>query len=346
MKKYKYKKAITIHDKYGKSTRKYLYADSLDELDKKVTEIKYLDNKGIVINSENISMKDLSNMWFDLKQANNEDATKNRNRGILDNHIIPSLGHIPAKKIKAHHIDELINKQLSEGLTDTIRKTVQDIGAILDFGIENDYLYKNVAKTIKIPKFKSKERKFLNAEQRKIVEESQNKYRDLFTFIMYTGMRKGEVGALKWSDIDFEEGTIIVDESICYLKNKGKIKETKNGKKRIIPILDKTKEILERQPKESEFVFYKQDHNHLSDSAFDWYLESFLNDSGLDFTIHELRHTFGTVLYYAGVPLKEAQQMMGHASVNIMLEIYTHLDKEFEKSTSQKINNFINGVVP
>lgn len=337
----KYNKCITVHDCYGKSVVKVIHANSKEELKDKEIELKYLDKKGIVLHKDGILVKDLINKWYETKQANNEASTKARNKGIIDNYIIPELGNIPVKALKPYHIDKLINKQKEKGLTDTIRKTAQIIHACLEFGVNNDYIYKNTADKVSVPKFHSKEKVVLTRDERLIVEKSKSKYRNLFVFIMYTGLRKGEVAALKWEDIDFDKGVIAVDEAISYVKNKGTIKNTKSGKVRYVPILTKTKEILEEQPRMSEFVFYKQDHTHLSDSAFDWYLSTILSDTGLNFTLHQLRHTFCTILYYSGISLKEAQRIMGHASVETTLRIYTHLDEQEEKGTVDKLNKYI-----
>ncbi len=337
----KYNKAITVQDAFGNSVRKTIHAKSEEELEAKEVEIKYLNSKGILLHKDGILFKDLVNKWYETKQVNNEDSTKTRNKGIIEKHIIPEIGNIPIKALKPYHIDKLLNKQKEKGLTDTIRKTFQIIHAALEFGVNNDYIYKNVADKISPPRFHSKEKAILTKEERAAVEKSKSKYRDLFVFIMYTGLRKGEVAALKWEDVDFEKGVIAVDEAISFVKNKGNIKDTKSGRIRYVPILSKTKEILEKQPRMSEFVFYKQDHTHLSDSAFDWYLSTILNDTGLKFTLHQLRHTFCTILYYSGISLKEAQRIMGHASVETTLKIYTHLDEQEEKGTAEKLNKYI-----
>lgn len=326
----------------GKQKRKYVYGKTKQELERKFLEMKLLYNKGTVIENDSITIKELGEIWFRQTQFNNSAKTKQRNRGILDNYIYPNLGHISVKNLKTFHVQTMIIEMLSDK-TDTVRKTLQIIKSILEIAVNNDFVVKNVANSIKIPTFKSKEKKPLTIEEQTQIENSTNKYRDLFVFLLYTGLRKGEVAALTWDDIDLNKNIIKINKSISFDTNKGNKKGTKNNTDRVIPILDKTRQILESRAnnKESKYIFYKQDKEQLSDIAFKRMTESFKKDTGVDFTLHQLRHTFCTMLYYSGISSKKAQQLMGHKSLKVTLEIYTHLDEEQEGNTAQELNNYL-----
>lgn len=334
----RYVASITMNGK-----KKYIYARSQKELDIKLTETKSLCYKGISLSNETMTIKKLSDMWFDLIQKKNTPATQKRNRGILDNYICPQLGHIPLKDIKSYHIQNLINSQLETGKTDTVRKTLQIIKSILNLAVDNDFIVKNVANPVKMPTFRRKDKKILSKEERAIIENSNNKYRDFFTFLLYTGLRKGEIAALTWDNIDFDKNLITVKNSASFITNQGTIKSTKNGDERIIPMLDKTRKILERRShnSKSKYIFYKQNLDMLSDIAIKRMLESFKKDTGLEFTLHQLRHTFCTMLYYSGISSKKAQQIMGHRSLQVTLEIYTHLDEQQENNSAELLNKYL-----
>lgn len=326
----------------GKPKRKYVYGKTKQELESKFLELKILYNKGTVIENDSITIRELGEIWFKQTQFNNSAKTKQRNRGILDNYIYPNLGHISVKNLKTFHVQTMIIEMLSDK-TDTVRKTLQITKSILEIAVNNDFVVKNVANPVKIPTFKSKIKVPLTIEEQTKIESSTSKYKDLFVFLLYTGLRKGEVAALTWDDIDFEKNTIRVNKSISFDTNKGTKKGTKNDTDRIIPILDKTRLILESRAnkKESKYVFYKQDKGQLSDMAFKRMTEAFKKDTGVDFTLHQLRHTFCTMLYYSGISTKKAQQLMGHKSLKVTLEIYTHLDEEQEGNTAQDLNNYL-----
>lgn len=302
-----------------------------------------LYNKGTVIENDSMTIQQLSELWFKQTQFNNEESTKKRNRGILENYIYPNLGHIYVKNLKTHHVQAMIIDMLATK-KDTVRKTLQVIKSILNIAVNNDFVAKNVAQSIKIPTFKAQEKRPLSLEEQLKIENSENKYKDLFIFLLYTGLRKGEVAALTWDNIDFENNVIKVNKAISFDTNKGTLKGTKTDTDRIIPILDKTRPILESRAnnKESKYVFYKQDKGQLSDIAIKRMLESFKKETGVEFSLHQLRHTFCTMLYYSGISTKKAQQLMGHKSLKVTLEIYTHLDEEQEGNSTQFLNDYLN----
>lgn len=326
----------------GKPKRKYVYGKTKQELENKFLELKILYNKGTVIENDSMTIKQLGELWFKQTQYNNEQSTKKRNRGILENYIYPNLGHIYVKNLKTHHVQSMIIDMLADK-KDTVRKTLQVIKSILNIAVNNDFVAKNVAQSIKIPTFKSKEKTPLSLEEQLKIENSTNKYKDLFVFLLYTGLRKGEVAGLTWDDIDFEKNTIRVNKAISFDTNKGSLKGTKTDNDRIIPILDKTRPILESRAnnKESKYVFYKQDKGQLSDIAIKRMLESFKKETDVEFSLHQLRHTFCTMLYYSGISTKKAQQLMGHKSLKVTLEIYTHLDEEQEGNSTQFLNDYL-----
>lgn len=326
----------------GKQKRKYVYGKTKQELESKFLELKLLYNKGTVIENDSITIREMGEIWFKQTQLNNAPKTKQRNRGILENYIYPNLGHMSLKNLKTFHVQTMITEMLSDK-TDTVRKTLQIIKSILNIAVNNDFVIKNVAAPIKIPTFESKEKIPLTIEEQIKIENSANKHRDLFVFLLYTGLRKGEVAALTWDDIDFENNTIRVNKAISFDTNKGSKKGTKGKKERFVPILNITRVILESRAnkKESKYVFYKQDKEQLTDTALKRMRESFIEKTNIDFTLHQLRHTFCTMLYYSGISVKKAQQIMGHKSLKVTLEIYTHLDEEQEGNTSQKLNDYL-----
>ena len=318
--------------------RKWFIGTDDKEVEARAIEYINLHNKGVELSGEGILLSNLANEWFNLYQKKNAKSTQKRIKGLLDNYIIKELGHIPLKYLKAHHIQKMLN-DIQETHTDTTRKVLQITKAMLEFAVNNDYCIKNVAKACTIKKYESKKREILTNEEIKILENTDNKYKDFFLFLLYTGLRRGEVAGLKWSDIDFKSKEIIVSRSMSFISNQGELKSTKTGKVRTIPILDKTSEILHRQPI-GEYVFTKQDGKHLTESAIDRMHESIMKDTALNFKLHELRHTFCTILYYAGVSSIQASQIMGH-SLAVMQEIYTHLDKDKSKEEIAKLNEYL-----
>ena len=186
---------------------------------------------------------------------------------------------------------------------------------------------------------------------------SNNKYVPFFLFMRYTGMRKEEIVPITINDIDLKNKTISINKAVTFIHNKPVLKDTKNNRSRTVPLLDiiydLVKDLIENAIKENRtLLFVKEtDKKMLTDIAIRRHLESLLNDlnknknkneneSKIKFTCHQLRHSYCTMLYYADVKIKKAQELMGHASADMVYNIYTHLDEKRENA-EYLINNYI-----
>ena len=179
-------------------------------------------------------------------------------------------------------------------------------------------------------------------------------------------MRRGEVLALTKKDIDLKNDKITVNKSLSFYKNTSIIKEPKSkAGNRVIDILLPLKPYLESYLKslDSLYLFCQTNGNlHTQTSYKRFWKGIYLKinaaaggkyhyegksktklvidiDAIKGLTPHRFRHNFATILYYAHVDIKEAQRIMGHSDIKILLEIYTHLDKQ-KSSSKDKINSY------
>lgn len=309
-----------------------------------------------------MTFQQLGELWFSVNKSSKEYNTKQSIRRILNNHIYPSLGHLPLKYIKAYHIQELVNTKLNQGLTNTTQKMLNYIKSILNMAVDNDFIIKNVANSIKLPKFKAKEKQILSQFEKDVIETvaTTHKYGDMILTFMYTGMRREELIPLSKKDINFIEGTISVNKAIYFNPNQAVLKSTKNKESRNIPLLNKIRPILEsRCAGNNDFLFPMSNGNMMSQTSFREAIESFkkacnifvdkLNaelpegekHNYISFTPHIFRHNFCSFLYFANIGIKEAQEIMGHRSSKMTLDIYTHLDSIRKKEVTTKLNDYI-----
>lgn len=353
--------------------KKWISASSSDELDKKVIEAKYLDNKGISLNNDDITLGAFADKWFEINSVGKEEATIKEYKYIINSYIKPKLGYLKIKRIKVYDIQEVINSLVTENHIRLAKKLLTYIKNILNDAVQNDIILKNVATSIKSPSYKPNERVPLtDLEDELLVECSKShKYGLFFLLIRFTGIRKEEASAIEISDIDFDNNIISINKAISFASNQGKVKVTKNRKIRNVYILDIFKDMLKERVdycKENniKFLFTKQTKpkERISDSAITTMCSSFLlymnktylknieeknkdkkenekeKPMEIDFTLHQLRHSFCTMLYYSGIGIKEAQELMGHSSADMVYDIYTHLDMEKGKPYD-KLNNAI-----
>ena len=344
-----------------------LYANDPKDLERQYTEAKYFSNKGIATNDNAITMSLWAKKWLETYKSDKQQATKNMYSDAIRLYINPVLGTMKLKNIRESDIQSLLTK-----LDDIPRQkeiVLLTIKQILDKAVDNDYIYKNPCNKIKIKKHKPKEKTPLSELEisylAKVAEEDSRCFMPLL--MLYTGLRKEEVAALRYEDIDIENRALKVSKAVHWEKNKPFVKQTKNEETRIIPILDvifDTISTMKSQHKDTDVVFpavrnnqimtevsirrvldhtlheinclYRQDQHEALDTP-----DSVSEIKEIHFSYHQLRHTYVCFLHKAEIPVKEAQYLAGHKTLIVLLNIYTHLDDEDKQNATNKLNNLI-----
>lgn len=353
-------KEITVDGK-----RSSLYAYTPQDLYKKFIDVRSIKNKGLDMES-NLTVSQWSEIWIKTYKSNVEKATYNMYEDAIKLHINPFIGNIKLKNLKEADIRQILNR-----LNDKPRQkeiVLLTIKQILESAVDNDKIYKNVAKKIKLPKHKAKEKKPLTQEEINYVKIAAETSYSCFMllFMIYTGLRKEEVAALCWDDFDFINRLIHIFKAIHWINdNQPELKITKNTEEDYIPILDILYDRLkiEYENRKSNIVFpMKKDPNRfMSFSSMRRMLEDALKHinkikreyeirngveasdiTEIKFTYHTLKHTFTCLLYKANIPVKEAQRLTRHKSVQVMLDIYTHLDEQDKSNATKQLNSYIN----
>jgi len=250
---------------------------------------------------------------------------------------------------------------VKNGYTDITKRSLAECKRILNDAVINDIISKNVALGIKAPKFPKNERKPLSSIQDKKVFELALKHKyGLFILILrYCGLRPEEAVALTINDIDLNTHKINIDKAVSLAKNQPVKKPTKTLKNRKVPMPDFLFELLKNRlsycnENQIQYVFTKETDKKsmLTKQALKSHLNSFLNQLNknsskedlITFSYYQLRHSYCTMLYYAGIKIKKAQELMGHSSADMVYDIYTHLDEERENA-DELINNYISSSI-
>lgn len=330
---------------------KYLYSNDVKDLYNQYNDLLHLKYNGININSSS-NMKDYSLKWLELNSVGKELRTIEEYKQLINNHIIPTLGYKKLQDLKLNDIKELLKNM--QDIPTTAKKTLQLTKRILNDAVDNDIIIKNVAQNIKTPKIIKNERSPLSLYEDKELIKSKNKYAPFFIFMRYTGMRKEEIVPITTDDIDLTNKRIRINKAVTFIHNQPVLKSTKNTRTRYVPILDIIYELVIDLVKKqkNKLLFTKEiDDKMLTDSAIKRHLESFLyslnknkkDSKKIHFTCHQLRHSYCTMLYYADVKIKKAQELMGHSSADMVYNIYTHLDEQRENAEFL-INNYIHNI--
>ena len=340
----------------GRNKPIYLYSDNPEDLRNQYIELKYNDLNNSITDGT-VTLKQWGEKWFQIHISMKEYNTQSKIRNLLDNHIYPELGKIKLKDLKVFHIREFQNKMIEKGLTETCNRSISTVKRILNDAIENDIIQKNVAFNVKSVKFTRIEKEPLSVNEDKLLLEvaKKHKYGLFFMVLRYTGLRREEIVPLSIDDIDLNNKKISINKAVYFKNNKPYIKSTKNRKNRKVPILDIIYEPLKERiefckQNKQKLLFTKQtDNKMLSITAIRCMLRSFLyamnkqSDKEISFTLHQLRHSYCTMLYYSGIDIKKAEELMGHSSADMVYNIYAHLDEEREHA-EENLNKYLNSI--
>ena len=246
--------------------------------------------------------------------------------------------------------------------TSSMKKVKQAAAQIVEIAYEHDMVPRNVFAKVKVPSIEPNERRALTEEEKDLLTRTWQGHRmGLGAMIMlYCGLRRGEMLALRWEDIDFHKKCITVNKSVTVHHNRTAIKEPKSkAGMRQVPIPNRLMEMLEAAPKENALICPSAEGKIMSDTAYrrGWYsYQHYLNlQAGgraytpghpkvqvIDnITAHMLRHTYATMLYDAGVDVKSAQLFLGHASLEMTLGIYTHLSRFKQQAAIESLNEHL-----
>lgn len=361
---------------------KPVYARTSKELEEKINELNYLYKTGLTFDNSKVTFKDYALKWLELQKKINPNKSFERENRLLNKYIIPEIGLIQLKGLKKTSILNLQANMVSKDLKESTNRAIILVKNILNSAMDDNLITKNVAYNIKGKIFEKDERKPLTKEEDNLLLEASktHKYGLFFLFMRYCGLRPEEVRAINTYDIDVENQTVHIYDAISFAINRqGSRKDTKNLVHRKVPILDFMMPLVlvaieNSNSLQTKLLFYKQTNpkEHMSEASYKSCVKSFLTSVNqlqkakyekeienskaenkdseeqeyepIFFVPYQLRHSYCTMLYYSGIGIKEAQDLMGDKSSKMILDIYTHLQKENENSL-EKLNNYFNSIV-
>lgn len=329
-------------ERYSQSVKANSPSEAKTKLALFVAEVE----KGTYKNNSNLTFTELAQMFLDKYAKNNlSDTTIINYKYQLNKHILPDIGHYKINSLKKLHVQDLANKLCEEYnlSSKTIKNDIKLISAILEKGIEWELLKSNVAHKVAIPNNKNKpkkEQEIYNNEEIKLLFNALDKTEDPFKTMVYvsfyTGARRGEVLALRWKDIDFQNNIVHIQQNKVRTVNGTTFKETKNKRSRefVAPevLIKKLKEFYNNQDKE-ELLF------NIYPSTYSRQWSEFVKANNLKYiTLHDLRHTNGSLLASKGVDIVTIAKRLGHLPATASA-YYLHAVSEEDKKASQKLDN-------
>lgn len=252
--------------------------------------------------------------------------------------LVGLWGDLPAEAITPAMIQSLLNSMAKQGYA---RRTVQvrlnALNQIFDRTIVDGVIQINPCAGVRMPMgLKTEKRELPDECEIDMVKGCCNLPFGLFAFFMlYSGLRRGELLALKWEDIDFKNKVINVNRAMYWEVNQPIIKETKTAAgQRTVPLLQPLDDKLAKRGKGYIFGLPTQ-------TVFRRKWAKYQHDAWITLTPHQLRHAFATICFEAGLDDKDAQQILGHSSIQVTKDIYTHIREQRRQQSADKLNSFV-----
>ncbi|HEL2506966.1 TPA: tyrosine-type recombinase/integrase [Streptococcus suis] len=311
--------------------------------------------------------QELSELWLESYQLTVKPQTFIATKRMLYNHLIPVFGALKLNKLSVSYIQGFINDLSSELVHYSVVHSINR--RVLQYGVSLQLLPFNPARDVilpKVPKRENKAIKFIAPEDLKALmaymeKLANKKFSYFFDYVLYsvllaTGCRFGEVVALEWSDIDLDNGTISITKNYNRLLKLIGTPKSKAGV-RVISIDKKTINLL-RLYKNRQRQIFIETGARVSSVVFATPLKEYQNmatrQESLDrriaeigiprFTFHAFRHTHASLLLNAGISYKELQYRLGHATLAMTMDIYGHLSKDKEKEAVSYYEKAINSL--
>lgn len=298
------------------------------------------------------TLRDVYERWFAQYRLDVKPSTANKTDELFRLHILPDLGEKRLQALKTSDIQDVVNEWYRAPLSHY--KTMYNYTKrVLDYAVREKIITANPAADVIVPRKQrevetdeppcwSKEElnQFLNACK----EDERPAVYPFFRLLAYTGMRRGEILALTWSDIKGNE--ININKALTVdAEGHPVIGTTKTARsKRVIIIDDETSAIMEhwrQHPNRGEYVFGA--NKPMSESIPRKWMQQICKRANVrPIKIHGLRHTHCSILFEAGATVKEVQDRLGHSSADITLSVYTHLSERQKKNTPNLFTDFLN----
>lgn len=347
----------------SKVKRKTIYGKTQKEVKEKIKQL--IMEADSTITEKGMTLEEWLHIWLrEFKKRNLKITTYENYQLNIDRHIRGTeLGETEIDRVTALQFQKFLNDLSENGRKDgkgamaprTVRYIAIIINGAMEQAYKNDLVSKNICKAVVLPKKEKYEALTLSVDEIKqfLKEAKSDRLYALYLLEVYSGMRRGEILALHWSDINFEEKSISINKSLALVKdasngakykNKLVLQEPKTSKsKRQIPINDTVISALndhrKRQEDEKrefsdiyidrEMLFCKQNGDYLSPREFLRDYQKLLLKAGLEKRrFHDLRHSFATMLINANENPKVIQELLGHSTISTTLDIYSHILEE------------------
>jgi integrase len=334
---------LTISD----GRRKHIYGKTRQEVARRMIEMQHEIESGLPILDERQTVGQFLETWIEVAKSQIRGSSWRRYGDYVRVHLVPGLGRVPLAKLTAQQIQLFYARKLNEGLSST---TVHHLHGLLHRALKDalrmGLIQRNVTEMLRSPRRTTKEIMPLTQDQAVHFLEvvSGNRFEALYVLAVTTGMREGELLALRWQDVDLENATCSVRMNVQEAERGFVLAETKTTYSRRSITLSKLSvaalrrhRVRQEEERSALGMAWKTSLDlifpntlgglMIPDNLVKRSFKPLIVNAGFlpEMRFHDLRHTAATLLLSRGVNVKVVSEMLGHADSSITLRIYAHV---------------------
>ncbi|HVB59951.1 MAG TPA: site-specific integrase [Ktedonobacteraceae bacterium] len=350
--------AASLTVAYG--TRKYFYGATQKEVQEKLRQAQRELDQGTLVTGPQQTVKQFLEQWVEnTYQPTVKLLSYIQARSMIKTHLVPELGQVMLQKLTPDMLQALYRRKIDEGKKPSTVQIIHKVlrRALVD-AVKWGLVARNVASLVTPPRVETHEVQALTVEQaKKLLACAKGSFLSaLFVLALTTGMRRGELLALRWSDVDFEQATVFVHRTVTRAAGYGLVEnepKTKASRRRIMLsaiAVEALKTHREEQGhvkttagerwQEKGVIFCDTKGNFLGPDKLAGEFNRLLQQAGLPhMRFHDLRHSAATISLVAGVHPKVVQERLGHSSISMTLDTYSHVLPSMQQDAARKIDD-------
>ena len=364
----------------GKQIRKTFTGKTQKEVRERMQAAAVSVNEGSFFEPSKMTVKEWFEVWLAEYMGDKKPLTVQQYKSMSETHIFPAIGAVRLSSLTAPQLQKFYNQLAKEGKTtkqknqktgkvETVKtsdplsaKSIKNIHGIiskaLNTAMQQGMIRENVSQRVTVPKVIQEEVQPLTEEQQKafFAAIQSHRFKNLFTVMIFTGLREGEAVGLTWDCKDFKKGTLKVYRQLQRTPEKWsewRFAPLKNSKTRTIKLSPFVLKLLEEQKNnqkviklpnedEADFVFTDDLGQHLhTETVYNNFKRIAAQIGAPDARVHDLRHTFACICLQNGDDYKTVQDALGHATASFTLNTYCHVTERMMEEHAARQQEYI-----